>query len=81
MVTYSKEFTQARVVGLAGLALGILEVLGQPEADDLEHAVEGFVGGADGDKGIGGVEVGPVFEVRCGFEQLGGEGEADGGEI
>lgn len=75
--THSKELAQARVVGLAGLALGVLEVLGQPEADDLEHAVEGFVRGADGDEGIGGVEVGPVFQVRGGFEQLRRERESN----
>lgn len=80
-IAHPEELAQARVIRLAGLALGIFQILGQPEADDLEHAVEGLVGAADGDKGIGSVEVGPVFEVGRGLEQLGGEGESDGGEV
>jgi hypothetical protein len=33
--TNPEEFAQTRVVGLARLALGVFEILGQPEADDL----------------------------------------------
>lgn len=69
-ITYPEELAQARIVGLARLPLGIFQVLGEPEAHDFEHAVEGIVRGADGDKGIGGIEIGPVFQVRGGLEQL-----------
>lgn len=79
--THSKELAETRVVGLARLALCIFEILGQPEADHLEHAVKGLIGSADGDKGIGGVEIGPVFQVRGGLEQLRRERESDCCEV
>lgn len=78
---YPEKFAQARVVGLARLALGIFQVLCEPEAQDLEHAVDGIVRGADGYKCIGGIEIVPVFEIGGGLEELGRQREADRGEI
>lgn len=78
---YPEKFTQAGVIGLARLALGIFQVLCEPEAQDLEHAVDGIVRGADGYKCIGGVEIVPVLEVGGGLEELGRQREADRSEI
>lgn len=79
--TYSEEFAETGVVGFAGLALCVFDILGEPETNDFEHSVERFVGGANCDKGIRGVEVGPVFEVGGWLEKLGGKREANGGKI
>lgn len=79
--TYPEEFTQARVVGLAWLPFYVLQVLGKPEAQHLEHAVQRLVGGANGDESIRGIEVVPVLEVGRGLQQLRGEREAHVGEI
>lgn len=79
--TYPEEFTQARVVGLAWFPFYVLQVLGKPEAQHLEHAIQRLVGGADGDEGVRGIEVVPVLEVRGGLQQLRGEREAHVGEI
>lgn len=80
-LTYPKKFAQTRVVRLARLALGILDVLCEPETADFQHAIDGIFGGSDGYEGIGGIEIVPVFEVRGGLEELGWQREADGGEI
>lgn len=64
---YPEEFAEGRVIWLAGLALDVFEVLGEPEAQDLEHAIEGLVRVADGGEGFGAVEVRPVLEVGRGF--------------
>lgn len=79
--SYPEEFAQARVVGLAWLPLCVFQIFCEPKPQDLEHAVDGVVRGADGDEGIGGVEVVPVFEIRCWLEQLGGQGEPNRGKI
>ena len=81
MDTHSEELAKARVVRLARFALCVFEVLCKPEANDFEHAIEGFIGGTDADEGVGSVEVGPVFEVRGWFEQLGRQRESNGSEI
>lgn len=64
---YPEEFAEGRVIWLARLALDVFEVLGEPEAQDLEHAVQRLVGVADGGEGFGAVEVRPVLEVGRGF--------------
>lgn len=79
--THSKELAQARIVWFAGLALGILQVLCQPETDNLEHTVERLIRGTDGDEGIGGIEIGPVFEIRRGLKQLRWQRESNGGKV
>lgn len=67
-LTYPEEFAQARIVGLAGLALCVLDVFCEPETTDFQHAIEGLVGGSNGYEGIGGIEIVPVFEIRGGLE-------------
>lgn len=42
-VAYPEKLAQARVVGLARLALCVLQVLCEPEPHNLEHAVERLV--------------------------------------
>lgn len=79
--TYPEELAQARVVRFAWLPLCVLEVLGKPEAQNLQHAVDWVVRGSNRDKGIGRVEVVPVFEVWCRLEELGGKREPDRGEV
>lgn len=74
---YPEKLAQARVVRLAWLSLRVLQIFCEPEAQDLEHAVERFVRGAYRYKGIGGVEIVPVFEIGGGLEQLGGQRKAD----
>jgi hypothetical protein len=81
MTTHPEELAEDRVVGFAGPALDVLEVLGQPEAHHLEHAVEGLVGRANGGKGVGGVDVVPVFEIRRRFEELGRQRESNCCEV
>lgn len=78
---HPEELSQARVVWFARLALGVFQVLGEPEAANLQHAVEGLIGGSDGDESVGRVEIIPVFEVRRGLEELGGKREAHGCEV
>ena len=51
-MTYPKELAETGVVGFARSALGIFEIFGEPETQDLQHAIDGVVGGSDGDKGI-----------------------------
>ncbi len=41
--TYAEKFAKNRVVWFAGPALDIFEILGQPEANNLEHAVQWLV--------------------------------------
>ena len=59
----------------------MLEILCQPVAHNLEHAVEGLFGGPDGGKGIWCVQVIPVLEIRGGLEELRRQGEPDGSQI
>lgn len=80
-VAYPEKLAQARIVGLAGLALCVLQVLCEPEPQNLEHTVERLVGGADSYEGIGGIEIVPVFEVGGRLEQLRWQRKADGGKI
>jgi hypothetical protein len=64
----AKELTQARVVGLARSALDVFQVLGEPKAKHLQHAIEWFIGRAYGSEGARAIEVVPVFKIRCRFE-------------
>lgn len=68
--THPEELSKNRVVRLAGPAFDILEVFRQPEAYNFQHTVEWLVRGADSGESIGGIEIGPVFEVRSRFEEL-----------
>lgn len=74
--SYPEEFPQRRIVGLARLALDILQILREPEAQHLKHAVKLIVRVANGDKCIGLIQVIPVLEVGRRFQQLSREGEA-----
>lgn len=78
---HPEELAETRVVWLAGLPLCVFEIFCEPEADYFEHSIEGLIGSADGDEGVGCIEIGPVFEIGGGLEQLGGERESDAGEI
>lgn len=80
-VTYSEEFSQAGIIWFARFALGIFQVFGQPEADDFQHAVEGFLRGSNSYKGIGGIEVGPVLEIRGRLQKLRGQGKSNRGKV
>lgn len=57
----TEELSERRIVGLAGLALDVLEVLCKPEAQAAEQAAQVVVRVADADEGVGAVEVMPVF--------------------
>lgn len=75
--TYAEEFSEGGIVRFAGLALDVFQVLGEPEAQDLEHATEVVVCIANGDEGTGLVEIVPVLEVGRRFEELRGKGETN----
>jgi hypothetical protein len=79
--THPEEFAETRIVRLAGLPLRIFEIFCKPEADYFKHSIERLVGSADGDESVGCIEIGPVFEIGSGLEQLGGKRESDAGEI
>ena len=68
--SHSEKLAKGRVVRFTRLALCIFEVLCQPEAHHFEHSIEGLVGLADASKGVGRIDVGPVFEVRGGLKKL-----------
>ena len=68
--TYSEELSKAGIIGLARLSLGIFQVLGKPEAQDFQHTIQWLVGRANGNEGSRAVEIVPVLEIRCGFQQL-----------
>jgi len=78
---YPEELAQRRVVWLARLALDVFQIFGEPESKHLQHAIEGFIGVADGCEGFGAVEVVPILEVGCWLEELGRQREADGGYV
>jgi len=77
----SEELSERRVVWLAGLALDILQVLCEPEAQAGKQTAKLIVRVADACKDVGSVEVMPVLEVGDGLEQLGRQGEADSGNV
>lgn len=63
-----EELAEHAVVGLDGLALDVFQILCEPEAQCAEHAAQSVRGVADGDKGLGPVEIAPVLEVGSGLE-------------
>lgn len=79
--TYPEKLAEARIVWLAWLSLCIFQILCKPESQSLQHAVDRVVGGADGYERIGRIEIIPVLKVGRGLQKLGGQREADGGEI
>lgn len=79
--TYPEKFAEAGVVWLAWLSLCVFQILCKPEAESLQHAVDRVVGGADGYECIGRIEIVPVFKVGRWLQELGGQREADGGEV
>lgn len=78
---YPEKFTEARIIWLARLALCVLQILCEPESANFQHTIDRVVRSTDSNKGIRGVEVVPVFEIRSGLQELGGQREADRGEI
>lgn len=78
---HPEELAETRVVWLARLSLCIFEVLCKPEANHFKHSIERLIGSADGDESVGCIEVGPILEVRSWLQELGGEGESNGGEV
>ena len=60
IISTAEELAEAGVVRFAGLSLDVFEILGEPKAEDLKHAVERFVGSSDSGEGAGIVEVVPV---------------------
>jgi hypothetical protein len=59
--TYSKELSERGVVGLAGLAFDVLQVLCEPEAQAGKQAAKLVVRVANAGKDVGSVEVMPVL--------------------
>lgn len=80
-MTYPEELAEARIIRLARPSLHILQILCEPKPQDLEDTIERLVGGADGDKGIRGIEIVPVLKVGSRFQKLRRKGEADVGEV
>lgn len=68
--TYPEKLAEARIVRLAWLPLCVFQVLCKPEAQSLQHAVDGVVGGADCYEGIGRIEIIPVLQVGRGLQEL-----------
>lgn len=81
LVAHPEELAETRIVWLAGLPLCIFKIFCKPEADYFKHSIERLIGSADGNEGVGCIEIGPVLEIGGGLEQLGGERESDAGEI
>ena len=79
--TYPEKLAKTRIVRLAWLSLCIFQIFCKPEAESLQHAVDGVVRGADGYECIGRIEIVPVLQVGRGLQELGGQGEADRGEV
>lgn len=79
--TYPEKLAKAGIVWLAWLSLCVFQILCKPEAESLQHAVDRVVGGADGYERIGRIEIVPVLKVGRGLQELGGQREADGGEV
>lgn len=79
--TYPEKFAEAGIVWLAWLPFCIFQIFCKPEAESLQHAVDRVVRGADGYERIGRIEIVPVLQVGRGLQELGGQREADGGEV
>lgn len=68
--TYPEKLAKARIVRLAWLPLCVFQILCKPEAQSLQHTVDGVVGSADGYEGIGRIEIIPVLEIGRGLQEL-----------
>lgn len=79
--THPKEFPQTRVVWLARFALCIFQILREPKADHLEHAIKRIAGGPDGYEGVRCIEICPILEIRRWLQELRRKGKPNGCQI
>jgi hypothetical protein len=79
--SYPEKFPQSRVIGLARLALNILQILGVPEPQDLQHPTELIVRVPNCNESVRLIEIVPVLEVGRGFQELRREREAYSSDV
>lgn len=64
VMAYSEKFTEGGVIWFARLALHILKILGEPEAQDLQHSIQFIIRISYRHKRIRLIKVIPILQVR-----------------